>query len=72
MKEKLKKLRERLRWWNKEVYGWIDLQFQENVKELNELDKDLSEVKDDKREDVISRRKKVNNSIWNYLMRMES
>lgn len=72
MKEKLKKLRERLRWWNKEVYGWIDLQFQENVKELNELDKDLSEVKDDKREDVISRRKKVNNSILNYLMRMES
>ena len=40
LKEKFKKLRERLRWWNHEVFGWLDLKIKENVELLNELEDD--------------------------------
>lgn len=41
VKEKLKILRERLRWWNKEIFGWIGLQVEDKVEELNKLKKEL-------------------------------
>lgn len=35
VKEKLKLLREKLRWWNKEVFGFLDLNIQNMVREIN-------------------------------------
>lgn len=35
MKENLKLLRERLGWWNNEVFGWIDLKVDEAISEMN-------------------------------------
>lgn len=37
MKENIKLLREKLRWWNREVIGWLDPRFEEVVCELNSL-----------------------------------
>lgn len=37
LKEKFKLLNQRLKWWNKEVFGWIDVKINNIVKELNEL-----------------------------------
>lgn len=42
LKEKLKRLRDKLRWWNKEVFGWIDLRVQGAVKDLNNIDNHLA------------------------------
>lgn len=39
--EKLKCLKERLRTWNQEVFGWIDLKVSEEAKKINILDKML-------------------------------
>lgn len=38
IKEKFKLLRERIRWWNKEVYGWLDLKVERDVTKLNYMD----------------------------------
>lgn len=38
VKEKLKLLREKLRWWNKDVFGFLDLNIQNMVREINMLD----------------------------------
>lgn len=38
IKEKLKLLKGRLRWWNKEVFGYKDLQIERIVKDLNALE----------------------------------
>lgn len=36
--EKLKLLKIRLRTWNREVFGWIDLKVNEEVEKINDLD----------------------------------
>lgn len=36
--ERFKVLRERLRWWNKCVFGWVDLKVEEEVGMLNEIE----------------------------------
>ncbi|XP_058763485.1 uncharacterized protein LOC131636918 [Vicia villosa] len=36
--EKLKTLKSRISWWNKSVYGWIDLKIDKDVKEMHSLD----------------------------------
>lgn len=38
LKDKLKILRDRLRWWNKEVFGWVDLSVEEAVYNLKQID----------------------------------
>ncbi|XP_058784197.1 uncharacterized protein LOC131658967 [Vicia villosa] len=38
LKEKLRLIKERLRWWEKNIFGKIDLEIEENVKELNKWD----------------------------------
>lgn len=42
IKEKLKKLKERLRWWKKEVFGILDPSIEKIVKELNEVEEAAS------------------------------
>ncbi|XP_058773230.1 uncharacterized protein LOC131647348 [Vicia villosa] len=39
--EKLKKFKERLREWNEEVFGWIDLRVEDASAKINVLDKDI-------------------------------
>jgi len=43
IKEKMKLLKEKLRVWNKEVFGWVDLSIDNTVKGLNELDSMVGE-----------------------------
>ncbi|KAI5387661.1 hypothetical protein KIW84_073663 [Lathyrus oleraceus] len=38
IKEKLKRLKDILRWLNREIFGWIDLEIEKYVVELNEDD----------------------------------
>lgn len=38
LKEKMKMLKERLKWWNKEVFGIIDLKIDKTIEEINALD----------------------------------
>ena len=47
LKEKLKKLKESLRWWNREIFWWVDLKVEDVVMELNELDMAVSESYND-------------------------
>lgn len=43
IKEKLKFLKERLKWWSKEVFGWLDLNIENIVEDLNALESGLSQ-----------------------------
>lgn len=43
LKEKSKRSRGMLRWWNKKVFGWVDLRMEEAVKYLNNIDNHLAE-----------------------------
>ncbi|XP_058784985.1 uncharacterized protein LOC131659881 [Vicia villosa] len=38
LKEKFRLIKERLKWWEKNIFGKIDLEIEENVKELNKWD----------------------------------
>lgn len=38
LKEKLKALKNKIRWWNKEVFGWLDMKVYDKVKEVNGFD----------------------------------
>lgn len=38
IKEKFKLMKERLKGWNKEVFGWLDLSIDNIVLEMNALD----------------------------------
>jgi exonuclease III len=64
LKEKFRLLKECLRKWNKEVYGFIDLNIEKTVKELNELE-GLLEGNDGNFDPTI--RKYLNNDFWNQL-----
>ncbi|RZB71032.1 LINE-1 retrotransposable element ORF2 protein [Glycine soja] len=43
IKEKLKIIRESLKKWNKEVFGWLDLNIENIVADMNELDRGIEE-----------------------------
>lgn len=51
MKEKLRLLKSRLRWWNINVFGRFDLDIDNEVKNMNRMD-DLKEVQEDDLEDL--------------------
>lgn len=38
LKEKMRLLKQRIRWWNTNVFGIVDMELEEGVKELNALD----------------------------------
>lgn len=40
LKENLKALKRKLKWWNKKVFGWLDLKVEKVVSDLNSLDVD--------------------------------
>lgn len=54
MKEKLRNLKDRLRWWNINVFGKFDIELEEGVREINVLDEmgsDLEGIEEDKKKD---------------------
>lgn len=55
-KEKLKRFKSMLRWWNKEVFCWIDLKVEDSVKEMNELENLLTEDNGDLFSDLVKRK----------------
>lgn len=68
IKEKMKLLKEKLRVWNKEVFGWVDLSIDNTVKGLNELDSMVGEgaVPD------IQQRKELQSQFWQQVRHKES
>lgn len=67
-KEKLKLLKEKLRWWNKEVFGYVDLSIEKTVAEMNELDElacNTSQV-------IPSNRKALSTQFWKQIHLKES
>ncbi|XP_058747173.1 uncharacterized protein LOC131620182 [Vicia villosa] len=59
LKEKFRLIKERLRWWEKNVFGKIDLEIEENVKVLNEWDD-----RDYWEEEVHLNKVKASKNIW--------
>ncbi|XP_058775262.1 uncharacterized protein LOC131649520 [Vicia villosa] len=57
--EKLKTLRSRISWWNKTVYGWIDLKIDKDVKEMHSLDNLFVHFAGNVPEEVVEKRLKV-------------
>ncbi|XP_058775034.1 uncharacterized protein LOC131649281 [Vicia villosa] len=64
LKEKFRILKGRLKWWNKEVFGRIDLEIEEEVSELNRWDSLLKEALDEERENIVKVRKEVCSRFW--------
>lgn len=69
IKEKLKLLKDKLRVWNKEVFGVVDLNIDKEVNELNSLDSILIENWD---ELVVAKRKEVTSKFWKDIRIKES
>ncbi|XP_058761311.1 uncharacterized protein LOC131634691 [Vicia villosa] len=70
--EKLRRLKLRLRDWNREVFVWIDLKVKEEVDNLNMLDNLLVDNIGDNVEALVSNRREVSKEIWNNLNMKES
>lgn len=41
LKEKFKLIRVRIRWWNINVFGWVDLKVEQDVKSMNILEEQI-------------------------------
>lgn len=46
LKEKLRLLKNRLRWWNSNIFGTVDMDLEEGVKEINEINNLPSDVEE--------------------------
>lgn len=69
VKEKFKMLKDKLRGWNKEVFGIMDLNIETVVKVLNDLDMVLQEKWD---RDVLFQRNEVSAKFWKDIWLKES
>ncbi|XP_058756586.1 uncharacterized protein LOC131629805 [Vicia villosa] len=65
--EKLKILKSRISWWNKTIYGWIDLKIDKDVKEMNSLDNLFVHFACNVPEELVDKRLKVVEDFWNNL-----
>ncbi|XP_058763319.1 uncharacterized protein LOC131636743 [Vicia villosa] len=70
--EKLKRLKERLKSWNREVFGWIDLNISNEVETINDMDKLLVDNFGSDMESVVEARRKASNNLWKCLNVKES
>ncbi|XP_058783306.1 uncharacterized protein LOC131657982 [Vicia villosa] len=64
LKQKLLLLKGRIKWWNKEVFGRIDLEIQEEVREINCRDDLLELDGEDFNPDTLIRRKEATSRFW--------
>ena len=70
LNEKLKKLKENLKKWNKDVFGVIDLNIEKVVLDLNEMDRLVAN--DDSGVILSDIRKVANTTMWQQLRYKES
>lgn len=68
VKKKLKRLKERLQKWNKEVYGIVDLKIDKLITEINQLETDCGGNDPDRLERI----KSINEEFWKQLRAKES
>lgn len=59
LKEKFRLIKEKMKWWNKTIFGKYDLEVEEGVRELNELDDNV-----DLNAEVLSIKRKASKRIW--------
>ncbi|XP_058726611.1 uncharacterized protein LOC131597971 [Vicia villosa] len=59
MKEKLRLIKDRMRWWNKNVFGKYDMEVEEGIRDLNVSDD--NELWD---EEVHARKRRASKKIW--------
>lgn len=64
LKEKLRLFKEKLRRWNMKVFGRIDLELEEGVRDLNLADVFLEREDGDLFSETLDRRKEASNRIW--------
>ncbi|XP_045831276.1 uncharacterized protein LOC123922622 [Trifolium pratense] len=69
IKEKLKRLKEELRGWNKEVFGMLDLNIENTVKDLNEAE---GIIDSNGVNSVTTNKAAINKKIWDQLYFKES
>ncbi|XP_058783622.1 uncharacterized protein LOC131658332 [Vicia villosa] len=67
LKEKLHLLKERLKWWNKVVFGIIDLEVEEGVKDIIFGDKLLELDSVELNPEIVKKRKEATNRFWTDL-----
>lgn len=72
MYEKLKSLRERLRCWNRKVFGWINLKVEVEAEKINDLDKLMMENIEGDIDPLVHDRREVSKELWNCLIIKES
>ncbi|XP_058725826.1 uncharacterized protein LOC131597131 [Vicia villosa] len=72
LKEKLKHLRDRLRWWNQRVFGWLDVKIKDDVDELNAIEEENMFISTQLNQYVCEKRRQVQHSIWKNLHYKES
>lgn len=72
LKKKLKALKGRLKWWNKDVFGWTGLKVEEAVTNLNRLDKECRVLGGGSNEDVVVRRVETDKEVWRNISLKES
>ncbi|XP_058784169.1 uncharacterized protein LOC131658938 [Vicia villosa] len=71
LNEKLKTLKNRISWWNKNVYGWIDLKINNDGKELHSLDNMFVHFAGNVPDEVVLKRSKVAEDFWDNINKRE-
>lgn len=56
-----------LRWCNREVFRWLDLQVKNSVNDLNHLDKEMAKIGGDANLEIHWKRAEEINIIWRNL-----
>ncbi|XP_058768539.1 uncharacterized protein LOC131642278 [Vicia villosa] len=64
LKEKFKRLRDKLRWWNTNVFGWVDLKIEENAKDLNSMEESMLECISQITDEVSLERSRKQEELW--------
>ncbi|CAK8543476.1 unnamed protein product [Lathyrus sativus] len=70
--EKFKALSNRLRWWNTNIFGWVDLKVELSVERLNELEEDLLDEDGFVAEEKVISIGKAQVEVWNNFYLKES
>lgn len=65
-------LKVRLRWWNKEIYGWVDLHLEKAFWDLNLIKDKWTKGGGFNYLEDLEKRKSLSNSFWSLLLRRES
>ncbi|CAK8574978.1 unnamed protein product [Lathyrus sativus] len=62
--EKLKVLRNKLRWWNTHIFGWVDLSIEERVRDLNMIENEMDFIRVNISEEVLTKRSEAQGKVW--------